>query len=191
MVNLIVKILISSFFALSFICVPLIATGEPYAPLHKFTEKDFNSKFGQMGVPIKDAEMMGMWPPVQAKSVPGKGAITAPAYPGAVIVAINEPFIHDDQGKLMGLSTLELLSSDSYEKVISYYKEKLPAWNEKKFQSSHYLAESGEVENGARNMKVPHIGFMNLEGGILGKEKYTGMLPNAKTLIQVFFQRKR
>ena len=91
----------------------------------------------------------------------------------------------------MGLSTLELLSSDSYEKVISYYKEKLPAWNEKKFQSSHYLAESGEVENGARNMKVPHIGFMNLEGGILGKEKYTGMLPNAKTLIQVFFQRKR
>ena len=171
--NLIVKIIIRSCCVLSLISVPLIANGETYAPLYKFTEKDFNSKFGQMGMSIKDAEMMGMWPPVQAKNVPDKGAITAPAYPGAVIVAIHEPFIRDDQGKLMGFSTLELLSSDSYEKVISYYKEKLPAWNEKKFQSSYYLAESGEVENGARNMKVPHIGFMNLEGGILGKENLT------------------
>ena len=61
-------------------------------------------------------------------------------------------------------------------------------WNQKEFQSSHYFAQSGEVENGARNMGVPHIGFMNLEGGILGKEKYTGMDPNAKTLIQVFLK---
>ena len=187
--NRILIMLLSTLFVISFIGVPLISAGEPYAPLHKFTEKDFMSKFGKMGIPIKEAEMVGMWPPVKADDVPDKKAIAIPAYPGAVIVAINEPFIRDSQGQLMGLSTLELLSSDPYEKVVSYYKEKLPEWNQKEFQSSHYFAQSGEVENGARNMKVPHVGFMNLEGGILGKEKYTGMVPNAKTLIQVFFKR--
>lgn len=184
----ILKMLLISLFVTSFVGVPFVSAGEPYAPLHKFTEKDFMSKYGKMGLSIKDAEMMGMWPPAKATDVPGKKAIAAPAYPEAVIVAIIGPFKHG-RGQVMGLSTLELLSSDPYEKVVSYYKEKLPEWNQKEFQSSHYFAQSGEVENGARNMEVPHIGFMNLEGGILGKEKYTGMDPNAKTLIQVFFKR--
>ena len=186
--NRILIMLLISLFVTSFVGVPFISAGEPYAPLHKFTEKDFMSKYGKMGLPIKDAEMMGMWPPAKAADVPDKKAIAAPAYPEAVIVAIEGPFKHG-RGQVMGLSTLELLSSDPYEKVVSYYKEKLPEWNQKEFQSSHYFAQSGEVENGARNMEVPHIGFMNLEGGILGKEKYTGMDPNAKTLIQVFFKR--
>ena len=188
MMNPIVKLLISIFGVLSLLCVPLIVAGEPYAPLYKFTDKDFNNKFGKMGITIEDAEMMEMWPPVQAKNVPDKGAIAAPAYPGAVIIDFIGPY--KPGGEPMGLSTLELLSSDSYEKVITYYKEKLPAWNEtnNKGASSYYLAVSGEAENAARNMKVPHIGFMNLEGGILGKQKYTGIMPNARTLILVFFQ---
>ncbi len=187
--NRILGILISSLFVLAFLCVSIISAGEPFAPLHKFTEKDFKRKFGNMEIPIKDAEMAGLWPPVKAEDVPDKGAVAASAYPGAVIVAINKPFIRDGQGKLMGLSTIELLSSDPYEKIVSYYKEKLPGWNEKSFQFSHYFALSGEVENGARNMKVPHVGVKSLEG-IHSHGKYTGMDPQAKTIIEVFFQGK-
>jgi len=173
----------------SFLCVPVAFSGEPYAPLHKFTEKDFKRTFGNLGVTIKDAEMAGMWPPARAADVPDRSAIAAPPYPGAVIVAINEPFMRDSQGNLMGLSTIELLSSDPYEKIVSFYKEKLKGWNEKKFQYSHYFAQSGEVENGARNMKVPHLGVKSLKG-ILNHGKYTDMEPDAKTIIEVFFQRK-
>ena len=184
--NRILIMLLISLFVTSFVGVPFISAGEPYAPLHKFTEKDFISKYGKMGLPIKDAEMMGMWPPAKAEDVPDKEAIVASAYPGAVIVAINKPHI-DGQVK-MGLSTILLLSSDPYETIVSYYKEKLPGWNEKSFQFAHYFAQSGEVENGARNMNVPHVGVKSLEG-IHGTEKYTGMEPHAKTIIEVFFKR--
>ena len=162
---------------------------EPYAPLHKFTKKDFKRTFGNMGIPIKDAEMAGMWPPAKAEDVPDRGAIASPPYPGAVIVAINEPFMRDSQGKKMGLSTIELLSSDPYEKIVSFYKEKLKGWNEKKFQFSHYFAQSGEVENAARNMKVPPVGVTSLKG-ILTHGKYTDLEPGATTIIEVFFKRK-
>ena len=182
-----IKCFCMAIFVVSFLCVSFAYSGEPYASLHKFTEKDFNRAYGNMGLSTKDAEMAGMWPPVKAEDVPDKEAIVASAYPGAVIVAINKPFMRDDQGKLMGLSTIELLSSDPYETIVSYYKEKLPGWNEKSFQFSHYFAQSGEVENGARNMNVPHVGVKSLEG-IHGTEKYTGMEPHAKTIIEVFFQ---
>jgi hypothetical protein len=39
--NRILGILISSLFVLAFLCVSIISAGEPFAPLHKFTEKDF------------------------------------------------------------------------------------------------------------------------------------------------------
>jgi len=182
-----IKCFCIAIFVVSFVCVSFAYSGEPYASLHKFTEKNFNRAYGKMGLSTKDAEMMGIWPPVKAEDVPDKEAIVAPAYPGAVIVAINKPHI-DGQVK-MGLSTILLLSSDPYETIVSYYKEKLPGWNEKSFQFSHYFAQSGEVENSARNMNVPHVGVKSLEG-IHGTEKYTDMEPHAKTIIEVFFQRR-
>lgn len=175
---------------ISFFCLSTVFSGEPFAILHKFTKKDFKRTFGNMGMPIKDAEMAGMWPPVKAGDVPDRDAIAAPPYPGAVIVKVNEPFMRDSQGKKMGLSTIELLSSDPYEKIASFYKEKLKGWNEKKFQYSRYFAQSGEVENGARNMKVPHVGVRSLEG-ILNHGKYTDLESDAKTIIEVFFKRKK
>lgn len=187
--NRVITILISSFFVLTCIWVPLISAGAPFAPLYEFTEEDFNKKYGKMGMPMKEAETIGMWPPVKENDVPDKDKIIPPAYPGAIIIEINKPSMRDNQGKLMGLSTMELLTSDPYEKVSSFYKKNLPGWNEKKYQSSLYLAQSGEVDNNPRMMKVPHVGLMNLEGGILGKGKYTGMMPDAKTVIQIFFQR--
>ena len=89
----------------------------------------------------------------------------------------------------MGLSTMELLSTDPYEKIVSFYKEKLPGWNEKSYENSHYFAQSGEAESNPRAMKVPHVGVKSL-GGILGHDKYTDMEPQAQTIVQVFFQGK-
>ena len=140
-----------------------------------------------MGMPMEDAEMAGMWPPVKDKDIPDKGAMAIPAYPGAVIVALNKPFMRDSQGKKMGLSTIELLSGDPYEKVVSFYKEKLPEWNEKSYELSHYLAQSGEAESNPRVMEVPHVGIKSLEG-ILNHGKYTDMVPQAQTIVLVFFK---
>ena len=55
--NRILIMLLISLFLTSFVGVPFISAGEPYDPLHKFTEKDFMSKYGKMGLPIKDAEL--------------------------------------------------------------------------------------------------------------------------------------
>lgn len=183
--NRIAGILLSSLLVLSFLCIS-IAFGESYAPLYKFTKKDFDKKFGNMGMPMKDAEMAGIWPPVKEEDIPDKGALAVPAYPGAIIVALNKSFRRDSQGKLMGLSTIELLSTDPYEKIVTYYKKRLPGWNEKSYQLSHYFAQSGDVESNSIAMKVPHVGVKSLEG-ILNHGKYTDMESQAKTIILVFF----
>jgi len=162
-------------------------SGEPYAPVYKFTKKDFDQKLGKMGLSVEDAEMASMWPPVKDQDIPEKGAMVIPAYPGAVIVALNKPFMRDREGKKLGLSTMELLSADPYEKIVSYYKDKLPGWNEKFYEYSHYFAQSGEVESNSRAMKVPHVGVKSLEG-ILNHGKYTDMVSTAKTIVLVFFQ---
>lgn len=164
-------------------------SGEPYAPVYKFTKKDFDRGLGGMGMPMEDAEMAGMWPPVKAEDIPGRGSMEIPPYPGAVIVALNKPFMRDSQGKVMGLATMELLSTDPYEKIVSFYKEKLPGWSEKSYEYSHYFAESGEAESNPRVMEVPHVGVKSLDG-ILNHGKYTDMEPQAQTIVLVFFQKK-
>ena len=168
-------------------CTSTAFAGEPYAPVYKFTMDDFNEKYGKMGMSMEDAEMAGVWPPVKDKDIPDKGSMAIPAYPGAVIVALNKPFMRDSQGKKMGLSTIELLSADPYEKIVSFYKKKLPGWNEKSYEFSHYLAQSGEVESNSRAMTVPHVGIKSLEG-IHSHGKYTDMNSQAQTIVLVFFQ---
>lgn len=184
-----VGIVLSSLLALSLMWASNAFSGEPYAPVYKFTKKDFDKQFGSMGLPIEDAEMAGMWPPVKDEDLPDKGAMKIPPYPGAVIVALNKPFMRDSQGKKMGLSTIELLSTDPYEKVLSYYKEKLPGWSETSYEFSHYFAQSGEAESNPRAMKVPHVGVKSLEG-ILSHGKFTDMESQAQTIVLVFFQGK-
>jgi len=86
--------------ALSFAYVPASFAGEPYAPLHKFQDKEFEGAFGTT---LKEAKEFGLWPPVHAVDVPEKTAVAAPLYPGAEIVAFYGPFKTMENGKFIFL----------------------------------------------------------------------------------------
>ena len=187
--NRILGIFISSIFVLSMIFVSFSYAGEPYAPLHKFKDKEFKGAFGMT---LKEAKEMGMWPPTKGEDVPEKSAIEAPPYPGAEIVSISGPWKTRAGGKFvyMGLSTMELVSTDPFEKVVSFYRERLKGWKTKKYQNSESFAKSGEVEVNSRAMKVPHVSVIQIEG-LMNREKYTNLVPGTKTVISVYFERKK
>jgi hypothetical protein len=185
----ILGIVMSVLFVLSFLFVPFSSAGEPYAPVHKFKDKEFKGAFGMT---LKEAKEMELWPPVMEGEVPDKSAVAAPFYPGAEIVDLKGPVRIRKGGKFInkGLSTMELVSKDPFEKVVSFYTEKLKGWKIKKYQNSQYFAKSGKVEDNSKAMKVPHVGISKIEG-LMNKSKYTALVPGTKSVISVNFEQKK
>jgi len=185
----ILGIVMSVLFVLSFLFVPFSSAGEPYAPVHKFQDKEFKGAFGMT---LKEAKEMELWPPVKEGDIPDKIAIAAPPYPNAEIVSITGPHKTRENGKFvyMGLSSIELVTTDTFDKVVSFYREKLKGWKIKKYQNSQYFAKSGKVEINSKAMKVPHLGISKIEG-LMNKSKYTALVPGTKSVIAVYFEQKK
>lgn len=119
--------------------------------------------------------------------IPEAAKVGIPAYPGAVIIrtfAVNDrPF------KYEGLPIIELITADDYETVVDYYKKQLPSWRNAEMLSAYYFAQHGNLN--FFKPEEPHVGVHKMENYYREGDKQVlrKFLPNAQTLIKVFFAR--
>lgn len=158
---------------------PGIAAGEPFAekvtiPGTAPTDELANAEF-QLGAMV-----------VRAARVPGKNAVGVPAYPGARVVQTTEQSTGSINGvSFEGLPMVILLSEDTPEKIVAFYRAALPDWQyENLFFTDWFWSGGGEFHPlEISGMETPAIGIFEL-GEIM---KYK-IWPEAKTRIDFRYQ---
>lgn len=117
--------------------------------------------------------------------IPDAARVAIPGYPGAVV--IRSYAVEARPPKYEGLPIVEMISADDYQKVIAYYKEKLPHWGQAELMSAYYFAEHGNVN--FFKPEEPHVGIHKLDNYFRESEKelLRELLPGAQTLIKVFY----
>lgn len=119
--------------------------------------------------------------------IPDQERVGIPAYPGAVVI---RTFAIDKRPpKYEGLPLVELITTDDYQTVIDYYKKELPGWRHAELLSAYYFAKHGNLN--FFTPQEPHVGLHIIDNYYLpGDQKLLReMLPGAKTLIKVFFEK--
>jgi len=89
---------------------------EPYAPKVKITQG--TSAMGRMFINMAN--------------IPDKSAVGIPPYPGAVVLQTREPGAMQGSDGKPYLPYIKLLTADPIDKVVSWYKAKLPSWQYQK-----------------------------------------------------------
>lgn len=161
------------------IVVTLVASGlsmawaEPYAPKVKITANTS---------PIARAF-------IEAAKVPDKSAIVIPAYPGAVALqtrALGEMTVN---GKPY-LPYIKLLTSDPVDKVVSWYKKKLPSWYYQKLEFfGTYSHRFWKVKGDYGMMDMDSLGTIPNVVISDGKQ-HADVYPPVKTMIEITYQPK-
>jgi len=119
--------------------------------------------------------------------IPDQERVGIPAYPGAVV--IRSYAIDSRPPKYKGLPTVELITTDDYQTVVDYYKKALPSWRNAELLSAYYFAKYGNLN--FFTPQEPHVGIHKMDNYYLASDKnlLRKMLPGAKTLIKVFFEK--
>jgi hypothetical protein len=117
--------------------------------------------------------------------IPDQQRVGIPSYPGAVVIRTYA--VAERPPKYTGLPIVEMVTSDDYETVIAYYKERLDGWRDAELLSAYYFAQYGNIN--FFKPEEPHVGIHKLENYYRAGEKelLRKMLPGAQTLIKVFF----
>lgn len=117
--------------------------------------------------------------------IPDESEMTAPAYPGAVIIRQADN-VRSGMGGTPGLASVELVSTDSEDQVLAFYKEQLEGWTYKKIGNTHYFAREGEVSANPRSAEVPHVKLLSLDH-MMNPGGYQRLVSDAKMSIEVLF----
>lgn len=119
--------------------------------------------------------------------IPDQERVGIPAYPGAVV--IRSYAIDSRPPKYQGLPIVELITTDDYQTVVDYYKKALPEWRNAELLSAYYFAKYGNLN--FFTPQEPHVGIHKMDNYYLAGDQAAlrKMLPGAKTLIKVFFEK--
>ena len=119
--------------------------------------------------------------------IPEQERVGIPAYPGAVVIRTYA--IDERPPKYQGLPIVELITTDDYEAVVEYYKKALPSWRNAELMSAYYFAKYGNLN--FFTPQEPHVGIHKMDNYYLAgdQEILRKMLPGARTLIKVFFEK--
>ena len=171
--------------AMSFLFCGALAYAEPFAPGVEIQDARYEELFPDTSREM--AEMMGRWPIVNKEEIPDASEVAAPAYPGAVVVKLLGR-ARVGRSEYIGLASVQLVSTDTFEKVYDFYTKKLGGWNKKTFSSgSTYWAKAGEVENNSKAMKEPHVRVTGFSQVIGGGKWFRKLVPESRTLIEVYY----
>jgi hypothetical protein len=119
--------------------------------------------------------------------IPSQTRVGIPVYPGAVVI---RTFAVDKRPpKYEGLPIVELISTDDYQTVIDFYKKQIPDWRNAELLSAYYFAQHGNLN--FFKPEEPHVGIHKMENYYREGDKKVlrELLPGAKTLIKVFFNK--
>lgn len=149
-----------------------VLAGQAFAPRAKVSEEIAGTYLGKSAVEsvIPDQERVGI-----------------PAYPGAVVIRTYA--IDQRPPKYEGLPIVEMITTDDYQAVVDYYKKELPTWRNAELLSAYYFAKHGNLN--FFTPTEPHVGIHKMDNYYLGGDQkiLRTMLPEAKTLIKVFFEK--
>lgn len=126
---------------------------------------------------------------IKKANVPEVAQVNVPKYPNAKIIS-SFSGVKSSQGNFKRLPFLELISTDSYEQVVSFYKEKLAGWKQGGFNTAIYFAEKGKVN--MFSPKYTHVGVHNVLKYYRENEQkdLQKIIPGAKSLIKIFYNGK-
>lgn len=120
--------------------------------------------------------------------IPSRKRVGIPVYPGAVVIRTYA--IDQRPPKYEGLPIVELISVDDYQTVIEFYKKQIPDWRNAELLSAYYFAQHGNLN--FFTPEEPHVGIHKMEKYYRESDKKVlrRLLPGAKTLIKVFFNKE-
>ncbi len=171
--------------AMSFLLGSSLTYAEPFAPGVEIQDARYEELFPDTSREM--AEMMGRWPIVNREEIPDASEVAAPVYPGAVVVKLLGR-ARVGRSEYIGLASVQLVSEDTFEKVHDFYTKKLTSWNKKTFSNgSTYWAKAGEVENNSKAMKEPHVRVSGFSQVVGGGEWFMKLVPESRTLIEVYY----
>ena len=164
-----------------------IVYAAPYATAVDVPDSQFKTLFPDTSKEM--AEMMGKWPIVKKEDIPDASNMAAPAYPNAVITKLVGRH-KVGPGGYKGLATVQMASTDSFEKVQTFYTKELGGWNTKSYSNgrSIYWAKTGPVENNTKAMQEPQVRVTDLATVIGEGDWQKKLVPGAQTLIEVYYQ---
>jgi hypothetical protein len=151
------------FFILSFALSTFLFATEPFAAKVNIPENPDNDP---------DLALAIMF--LKNIKVPDKEAVGLPAYPEAQIFQTTP-------AQAGMLPTVRLLTDDKIEKVVEFYKKELDEWKYKDFYGVFMFFYGDETE--AMMGQIPVI-------QIEDAEKFTNILPSAKTAITIGYELK-
>ncbi|MFQ5736506.1 MAG: hypothetical protein ACE5GY_06535 [Thermodesulfobacteriota bacterium] len=162
------------------------AVAGPLAPGVEVPESRYKEFFPDM--PRDAAEMMGLWPVVKRDNIPDASEVAAPAYPGAVIIKLSGS-ARTGRSEYKGLGSVQMASTDAFDKVRDFYAGRLKGWNRKSLSSgkSVYWARAGTVEVNSRYMKEPHVRVTDFSALFGGGKMAKKLVPGSRTLIEIFY----
>jgi hypothetical protein len=168
------------------IMLSTIVYAAPYATAVDVPDSQFKSLFPDTSKEM--AEMMGKWPIVKKEDIPDASSIAAPAYPNALITKlVGRHKVRP--GKYKGLATIQLVSEDAFDKVENFYAKELAGWSKQTYSNgkSVYWAKTGLVEVNTKAMKEPQVRVTDLTTVVGGGEWQKKLVPDAQTLIEVYY----
>lgn len=163
-----------------------VVSAAPFAEAVVVPDSQFKTLFPDTSKEM--AEMMGQWPIVKKEEIPDASSIAAPAYPNAVITKlVGRHKVRP--GKYKGLATVQMASTDSFEKVQTFYAKELAGWNTKTYSNgkSVYWAKTGPVEINTKAMQEPQVRVTDLAAVVGGGDWQKTLVPGAQTLIELYY----
>lgn len=119
--------------------------------------------------------------------IPARARVGIPVYPGAVVIRTYA--VDKRPPEYEGLPIVELISTDDYQTVINFYKKHIASWRNAELVSAYYFAQHGNLN--FFKPEEPHVGIHKMENYYVeGDQKVLQrLLPGAKTLIKVFYEK--
>ncbi|NOX43769.1 MAG: hypothetical protein GXP19_08585 [Gammaproteobacteria bacterium] len=126
---------------------------------------------------------------IEKSTVPDADQVRVPIYPNAKIINSYKG-VKSPQGIFELLPFLELISTDSYDQVVGFYKEKLVGWQQGGFNTALYFAEKGKIN--MFSPKSTHVGIHDVLKYYRENEQkdLQKIIPGAKSLIKIFYTGK-
>ena len=108
----------------------LRAQGRPYAPTPVIPDTPTNDPLLQMEIAS-----------VRAADVPTRGEVDIPPYPNAVLIRSSPVQRRPDSGRtrIVRLPVLVLVTADSIQAVLAFYRERLPDWQYRQVLGGHFF----------------------------------------------------
>jgi len=118
--------------------------------------------------------------------VPEADQVDVPQYPNAKIITSFKG-VMSPEGTLKRLPFLELITTDDYDQVVSFYKTKLSGWEQGGFNTALYFAKKGKVN--MFSPKSTHVGIHDVLTYYRENEQkdLQKIIPGAKSLIKIFY----